>query len=97
MWLLEELDVGQTGSGLTLRAVARAGLQRVTNLRVEVAVARSGYSAGHSGSSRLTERLVLLVGRAAEAKVGLAVVLGTLECLRVQRLLVLAVECALLR
>ena len=40
LWLLEELHVGQTCIGLTLGTVARARLQRVTNLRVEVAVAR---------------------------------------------------------
>ena len=41
LWLLEELHVGQSSIGLTLGTVARARLQRITNLRVEVAVARS--------------------------------------------------------
>lgn len=40
---------------------------------------------------------MLLVGCAAEPEVGLAIALRPLECLRMQRLLVLAVEGALLR
>lgn len=40
---------------------------------------------------------MLLIRSAAEAEVGLAIVLRALECLRVQRLLVLAVKRALLR